>query len=78
MLQKKNLKHYYVVEGQVHLTGLPQYVRALGKRGEAGEKPIENREMRGLVQKGRNQAKDFHRKPRVQQSSGPLSTTCNI
>jgi len=58
-----------VVEAQVHLTGETQHVPALGKPGEAGENPIENREMRGLVQKGRNQAKVFHRKPGVQQSS---------
>jgi len=43
------------MNGQVLLTGGTQYVCALGKRGEAGEQPIKNREMRELEQKG-NQA----------------------
>jgi len=40
------------LEGQVHLSGNTQYVRAVGKIFEAGGQPIKNREMRSLAQKG--------------------------
>jgi len=54
------------LEGQVHLSGDNQYVRVLGKIGEAGEQPVENREMR-TAHKG-NQAKFFHRRPGIYRS----------
>jgi len=43
------------MEGQVHLSGNTQYIRALGKIGENDDQPVKNREMRSLTQKD-NQA----------------------
>jgi len=48
------------MEGQVHLIGNTQYVRALGRICEGDDQPVKNKEMRSLTQKG-NQAKFFHR-----------------
>jgi len=55
------------LEGQVHLSGDIEYVRALGKTFEAGGQPVKNREMRSLAQRG-NQANFFYRMPGVQRS----------
>ena len=55
------------LEGQVHLSGDTQYVRALGKIFEAGGQPVKNREMKSLAQKG-NQDKFCHRTPGIQRS----------
>ena len=58
---------YPALAGQVHLSSDTQYVRALGKMFEACEQPVTNRKMRSLAQRG-NQAKVFHRMPRIQRS----------
>ena len=58
--RKENPGSCPALEGQVHLSGDTQYVRALGKIFEAGGQPVKNREMRRQAQKG-NQAKFFHR-----------------
>jgi len=65
--RKKKPNSCPALEGQVHLSGDTQYVRALGKILEAGGQPVENREMRSLAQRG-NQAKFFHRMPGIQRS----------
>jgi len=52
---------------KVHQSGNTQYVRALGKIGEAGEQPVKSREMRSLAQKD-NQAKFSHCMPGIQRS----------
>jgi len=65
--RKKKPNSCPALEGQVHLSGDTQYVRALGKIFEAGGQPVKNREMKSLAQRG-NQAKFFHRMPGVQRS----------
>jgi len=65
--RKKKPNSFPALEGQVHLSGDTQYVRALGKIFEAGGQPVKNREMRSLTQKG-NQAKFSHRMPGIQRS----------
>ena len=65
--RKKKPNSSPALEGQVHLSGDTQYVRALGKIFEAGGQPVKNREMRSLAQRG-NQAKFFHRMPGIQRS----------
>jgi len=65
--QKKEPNSCPALEGQVHLGGNTQYVRALGKIFETGGQPVKNREMRSLAQRG-NQAKFFHRMQGIQQS----------
>jgi len=65
--RKKKPNSCPALEGQVHLSGDTQYVRALGKIFEAGGQPVKNREMRSLAQGG-NQAKFFHCMPGIQRS----------
>jgi len=65
--RKKKPNSCPALEGQVHLSGNTQYVRALGKIFEAGGQPVKNTEMRSLAQRG-NQAKFFHRMPGIQRS----------
>jgi len=65
--RKKRPNSCPALEGQVHLSGDTQYVRALGKIIEAGGQPVKNREMRSLPQRG-NKAKFFHRMPGIQRS----------